>query len=42
MARWHTSAGRKLLALGFLVGVTFALDASAAPPVRVSLAGKAP
>ena len=42
MARWHTSAGRKLLALGSLVGVTFALDASAAPPVRVSLAGKAP
>src|SRR4051812_50123383 len=35
MARW-------LLALGVLAGVTFALDASAAAPVRVSLVGRAP
>ena len=41
MARWRTWAGGKLLALGVL-GVTFALDASAAAPVRVSLAGEAP
>src|SRR4051812_8552986 len=35
MARW-------LLAFGVLAGVTFALGASAAAPVRVSLVGKAP
>ncbi len=35
MARWY-------LAFGLLISVTFALDASAAAPVRVSLAGKAP
>ena len=41
MQRAHSRAGGKLLAVGVLIGVTFALDASAVAPVRVALAGKA-